>query len=281
MLQDTFFKTLRCNWRNRHRETVTTELNQSSQCRRQRSDDSEFKVPVTRNLFPRRGPGARGPMAENIVVQLAPKSRLQAAQLSMSHSITDDMTTASSLPCSPAVTLVQTASELDQCVAVLAECGSPWGVDCEWAGGPVELLQVCTTDHCFLIRLPHCPNRVKLEPLLSNAEIIKAGVGIAEDAARLSRDHALSLRGCVGTWLRNVIIRTPFRSISSFSLMWFTPKCVSRLARFRDAFGTDAPRIGWAGFTRFGAMVVWARPCQRCGNLSVGLVGSAIVPRTT
>jgi hypothetical protein len=100
----------------------------------------------------------------------------------------------------PAITLVETETALNQCVFALAECGSPWGVDCEWVmGGPVELLQICTAERCFLIRLPYCPNRGKLEPLLSNAKVIKSGVGIADDAARLFRDYGLSLRGCVGT----------------------------------------------------------------------------------
>ncbi|TRY69122.1 hypothetical protein TCAL_04110 [Tigriopus californicus] len=80
------------------------------------------------------------------------------------------------------------------------------GVDCEWYTprekgapvGPVALIQLAFHDGwCVLVRL----NRLgglpaELRVWLSDAQILKLGVGINEDARKLERDYGLSVRGC-------------------------------------------------------------------------------------
>ncbi|GFY67997.1 exonuclease 3'-5' domain-containing protein 2 [Trichonephila inaurata madagascariensis] len=80
------------------------------------------------------------------------------------------------------------------------------GIDCEWVTveskrKPVSLLQLATdSGFCVLVRLSCLP--VWLIPpvlidMLSNEEILKVGVGVAEDANKLFNDYGLEVHGFV------------------------------------------------------------------------------------
>ncbi|GFV45067.1 exonuclease 3'-5' domain-containing protein 2 [Trichonephila clavipes] len=80
------------------------------------------------------------------------------------------------------------------------------GIDCEWVTveserKPVSLLQLATdSGFCLLVRLSCLP--VWLIPpllidMLSNEEILKVGVGVAEDAKKLFYDYGLEVHGFV------------------------------------------------------------------------------------
>ena len=88
------------------------------------------------------------------------------------------------------------------------------GMDCEWVNkkdqrnAPVALLQIATPlNDCFLIRLckmeGHLPQTVR--EILEDKSILKFGVGIKDDAKRLSGMFGVNVSGCVD--LRHVIQR--------------------------------------------------------------------------
>ncbi|KAJ7370831.1 Exonuclease 3'-5' domain-containing protein 2 [Desmophyllum pertusum] len=88
------------------------------------------------------------------------------------------------------------------------------GMDCEWVNkkgqtnAPVALLQIATPlSDCFLIRLckmdGHLPQSVR--EILEDKNILKFGVGIKDDAKRLSGMFGIDVLGCVD--LRHVIQR--------------------------------------------------------------------------
>lgn len=88
------------------------------------------------------------------------------------------------------------------------------GMDCEWVNKkghtniPVALLQIATPlSDCFLVRLckmdGHLPQTVR--EILEDKSILKFGVGIKEDAKRLTRMFGVNVLGCVD--LRHVIER--------------------------------------------------------------------------
>ena len=88
------------------------------------------------------------------------------------------------------------------------------GMDCEWVNKkgqtntPVALLQIATPlSDCFLIRLckmdGHLPQSVR--EILEDKNILKFGVGIKDDAKRLSGMFGIDVLGCVD--LRHVIQR--------------------------------------------------------------------------
>ncbi|XP_039254782.2 exonuclease 3'-5' domain-containing protein 2-like isoform X1 [Styela clava] len=79
------------------------------------------------------------------------------------------------------------------------------GFDCEWTSSsngtnPIALLQLTTSDYsCYLIRLNKLNSFIPKEILsvLQNKSILKVGVGIMDDAAKLLRDHGISVQGCL------------------------------------------------------------------------------------
>ena len=88
------------------------------------------------------------------------------------------------------------------------------GMDCEWVNKkghtntPVALLQIATPlSDCFLIRLckmnGHLPQTVR--DILEDKNILKFGVGIKEDAKRLTGMFGVQVMGCVD--LRHVVER--------------------------------------------------------------------------
>lgn len=75
------------------------------------------------------------------------------------------------------------------------------GLDCEWRppSGSVSVLQIATSTRCFIIRTQQCiASLPMLSELLANKSIVKVGVGVGDDAAKLNRDFGISVRGCVG-----------------------------------------------------------------------------------
>ena len=88
------------------------------------------------------------------------------------------------------------------------------GIDCEWvnrkgqANAPVALLQIATPlCDCLLIRLCKMEGRMpqSVKDLLEDKNILKFGVGIQDDAKRLSRMFGIDVWGCVD--LRHVVER--------------------------------------------------------------------------
>uniref|UniRef100_UPI00358F8E07 exonuclease 3'-5' domain-containing protein 2-like n=1 Tax=Myxine glutinosa TaxID=7769 RepID=UPI00358F8E07 len=115
------------------------------------------------------------------------------------------------------------------------------GIDCEWVShygwtSPVSLLQIAgPRGFCIIVRLPHIKNDLvpsddgipsgnlpldmtpgseravsgsfpaSLHHLLGDGTVLKTGVGVWEDAARLERDYGLMVAGCVD--LRHVAVR--------------------------------------------------------------------------
>lgn len=88
------------------------------------------------------------------------------------------------------------------------------GLDCEWVNKkgqtnvPVALLQIATPlSDCFLIRLckmdGHLPQTVR--EILEDKSILKFGVGIKDDAKRLTGMFGVNVLGCVD--LRHVVQR--------------------------------------------------------------------------
>lgn len=88
------------------------------------------------------------------------------------------------------------------------------GMDCEWVNKkghtntPVALLQIATPlSHCFLVQLckmnGHLPQTVR--DILEDKSILKFGVGIKEDAKRLTGMFGVQVMGCVD--LRHVVER--------------------------------------------------------------------------
>lgn len=88
------------------------------------------------------------------------------------------------------------------------------GIDCEWVNKkghtntPVALLQIATPlSDCFLVRLckmdGYLPQTVR--EILEDKSILKFGVGIKEDAKRLTGMFGVQVMGCVD--LRHVIER--------------------------------------------------------------------------
>ena len=86
------------------------------------------------------------------------------------------------------------------------------GIDCEWVNkegqvnAPVALLQIATPlCDCFLVRLckmdGQMPQTVK--EILEDKAILKFGVGIQDDAKRLSKMFDIHVQGCVD--LRHII----------------------------------------------------------------------------
>jgi hypothetical protein len=57
------------------------------------------------------------------------------------------------------------------------------GLDCEWVGAaPVALLQLASPTCCLLVRRSFCSTG--LAALLCNEAVVKAGVGVVQDAKR-------------------------------------------------------------------------------------------------
>lgn len=94
------------------------------------------------------------------------------------------------------------------------------GLDCEWVSQdrreveeespvcPVALLQLAFPHgRCFLIRLCQMNARLpdKLRDILEERNVLKTGVGIGEDAKKLSSCYGLVVQGCVD--LRHVASR--------------------------------------------------------------------------
>ena len=88
------------------------------------------------------------------------------------------------------------------------------GIDCEWVNikhqknSPVALLQIATPlSDCFLIRLCKMDGQMpeSVRDILEDKTILKFGVGIMDDAKRLSRMCGIDVSGCVD--LRHVIQR--------------------------------------------------------------------------
>lgn len=88
------------------------------------------------------------------------------------------------------------------------------GIDCEWvnregqANAPVALLQIATPlCDCFLIRLHKMEGQMpqSVKELLEDKNVLKFGVGVRDDANRLSRMFAVNVSGCVD--LRHVVQR--------------------------------------------------------------------------
>lgn len=88
------------------------------------------------------------------------------------------------------------------------------GLDCEWVNkkgqksAPVALLQIATPlCDCFLIRLckmgNHLPQTVR--DILEDKNVLKFGVGIQDDAKKLSGMFGMAVLGCVD--LRHVVQR--------------------------------------------------------------------------
>ncbi|EDO46953.1 predicted protein, partial [Nematostella vectensis] len=88
------------------------------------------------------------------------------------------------------------------------------GLDCEWVNKkgvlshPVALLQIATPlNDCFLIRLCKMSGAVPptLKGLLEDRAVLKFGVGIMDDAKKLSDTFGLAVSGCVD--LRHLVLR--------------------------------------------------------------------------
>ena len=88
------------------------------------------------------------------------------------------------------------------------------GIDCEWVNikhqknSPVALLQIATPlSDCFLIRLCKMDGQMpeSVRDILEDETILKFGVGIMDDAKRLSGMCGIDVSGCVD--LRHVIQR--------------------------------------------------------------------------
>jgi hypothetical protein len=88
------------------------------------------------------------------------------------------------------------------------------GLDCEWRPprGDVSVLQIATSTRCFIIRTQQCVASLPmLTELFADKSIVKVGVGVGDDAAKLCRDFGISVRGCVGAR----IVLSPFNSAYS------------------------------------------------------------------
>ena len=91
------------------------------------------------------------------------------------------------------------------------------GLDCEWVSEeradstpvcPVALVQLAFLNgRCFLVRLCRMNGSIpdKLKEILEDKNILKAGVGIKEDAKKLSSCYGFVVQGCVD--LRHVASR--------------------------------------------------------------------------
>ena len=86
------------------------------------------------------------------------------------------------------------------------------GIDCEWVNkkgqvnAPVALLQIATPlCDCFLVRLCKMDGQMPqiVKDILEDKAILKFGVGIINDAKRLSETFDVHVRGCVD--LRHII----------------------------------------------------------------------------
>uniref|UniRef100_A0ACD6A1Z3 Uncharacterized protein n=1 Tax=Avena sativa TaxID=4498 RepID=A0ACD6A1Z3_AVESA len=110
------------------------------------------------------------------------------------------------------------------------------GLDVEWrpsysrAQNPAALLQLCVGRRCLIFQLLHAdyfPDA--LERFLADPEIRFVGVGVKEDADRLSNDHGLKvattvdLRGLAANgmqmpWLRQAGLKDVVRTVMGASL---------------------------------------------------------------
>ena len=88
------------------------------------------------------------------------------------------------------------------------------GIDCEWVNKkgqtnvPVALLQIATPlSDCFLVRLSKMDGQLPetVREILEDKNVLKFGVGIMDDAKRLSGMFGINVFGCVD--LRHVIQR--------------------------------------------------------------------------
>ena len=108
--------------------------------------------------------------------------------------------------------VIKSTEEMDKiCNEILEEChrnrGYFMGVDAEWKPNqikgeqphPVAILQIATPKAIYLFQLLYLSNGIpeSLCHVMSNRNIIKAGVGVLSDAKKLLRDHGIQLRGCV------------------------------------------------------------------------------------
>ncbi len=99
--------------------------------------------------------------------------------------------------------IYQIVSDTAQCIAALNELSSfnPYllGLDCEWVGkNKISLLQIAHQSLIILIRI----HKLKFIPsqliaVLTNNKILKCGVGIYSDAAKLRKDYSIDTFGCV------------------------------------------------------------------------------------
>ena len=80
------------------------------------------------------------------------------------------------------------------------------GIDCEWVkkkgqvNAPVALLQIATPlCDCFLVRLCKMDGQIPkiVKEILEDKAVLKFGVGIQNDAKRLSDMFTIHVRGCV------------------------------------------------------------------------------------
>lgn len=76
-----------------------------------------------------------------------------------------------------------------------------YGFDVEWRPNrhrgqrnPVSVVQLATATHACVVQAPLIRH---LGGVLSDPAVLKAGVGILEDARKLQRDHGVALRGAV------------------------------------------------------------------------------------
>ncbi|KAJ7139782.1 ribonuclease H-like domain-containing protein [Mycena epipterygia] len=80
------------------------------------------------------------------------------------------------------------------------------GIDIEWRPtfqkgqpeNPVALVQLATVDTILLLHLCHMKHfPKKLQTLLEDPSVVKAGVGIQGDARKIFKDCSVNLRNCV------------------------------------------------------------------------------------
>ncbi|KAJ1406604.1 Ribonuclease H-like superfamily [Sesbania bispinosa] len=78
------------------------------------------------------------------------------------------------------------------------------GLDVEWRpsfqkGAPpnkVAVMQICgDASHCYVLHLIHSGIPQNLQLLLEDSSVLKVGIGIGEDAAKVFRDYNISIKG--------------------------------------------------------------------------------------
>ena len=162
------------------------------------------------------------PWVVAVVVVLSTVAFLQVSKIWLSSvlfkKIKDFFWTRGKVAKSATVFVLDDANECEQTLQAYKEL-YPFplnflGLDCEWVNEkgrdshPVALLQIATPlNDCFLIRLCQMKGSlpISLKVILEDRNILKFGVGIQDDAKKLSVTYGLNVSGCVD--LRHVMLR--------------------------------------------------------------------------